>query len=560
MTTLEWTVPTAEGGHRTPAFDLFSAYAVAEGLAQAGEQLAHPAEVAAQLGALGRRGGIGSARGQSPEAWSTSYRILIHHRLGVPQIADDLRFLLSMTQEGVTAMDEHEAASMWSAAFAGQAMTLGFGEVPNLERAIAWAAACRAPDGGIAWGPQAAHTGDVRATAFALRWMSLIGGVDAFLDRIDQGALVRWLQGLQRDDGGFALSDRTPVSCLWAVGYSVEALGQLNTGPLDRGATKRFTLTQHMPDGGFRRGPAHPAAEVWSNYHALSLVTAGVLPVGVATDVVAHLRRCEGLDGIVGHRPLDACADAYTTAGVVLARVLDDAEPALDFLESLRLPEDRGISYMLARGGEARSTRLVTAALLSAGREVDAEETLCWIEGARNPDGAFGIYGGRSSTPSATCAVLATADELGLLDVVVVPELRAWVSERWESASNDVEDLVLRSLLARIANFAGAELDLSPLRTVLREHCAGGGWRRTAASAPDLVSTYAALLALQLLGTLGEKLAMSAEWVRTLEREDGIAFTPGARHGGGALPTALGRLIRDAARGRPFARLPDLTL
>jgi hypothetical protein len=186
-----------------------------------------------------------------------------------------------------------------------------------------------------------------------------------------------------------------------------------------------------------------------------------------------------------------------------------------------------------------------------------------WAQAAQNPDGGFGPWEGRASNAVSTNAVLEALSIVGHRppDTIDIPAVSHWITTAMAShpIGDPDADLVELSAILCAANTIDLKLDGRPVRAALATHRRGGSWRRTRRNVPDILATYAALTAHQVLGDLHRVLAAAADWVRRLPVDtSGTAWSELAVVGGGPLPTALATLILAAAdRGEP---LPNLTL
>lgn len=553
--------PPHPGGRGAPAFDLFLTWALFEGLDLLGTTPPSPDASRAALRSLGGHRGVGSQPGQPPDRWATSYFVLLHRRLGLRPPSGALRFLLAGMEDGTCGMNDGEGPSMWSNWLGAEAVVNGFDTtVPSPDLSLAHVLASQASSGGIGWGPAWAAAGltELRAAGFALRWMELIGRRDVALAALHAEHLADWILSLQDGSGGFRLRSDNATPCLWATAEAIDLLDLLGVdapGVVD--AAVAYALANRTADGGFRRSASYDHSDLWATRNGVRVLhRAGSLAPDVAEAATGFLLACAAPGGGSTYRPGD-WSEAYTTAAGVIAGTDPQPEDAVDFLHRLRMPEDGGIAYMPGRGGEARSLRFASVAAARSGRPLDAELTLAWALGARNPDGGWGVYDGRSSAVNTTCAVLATAAADGHIGEVVVPELNRWIRQRWLDARRSAPDVVVLSQLARIAAFTETSLPAEPLATALRDHEIEGGWIRRDSDGPDLHTTYQALLAHQVLGTLPEVIGRASAWVATLHRPGGTAWSPLSAADGGPLAACFAELICGAQRG---ARLEDLAL
>lgn len=388
------------------------------------------------LRALGGHHGVGSQPGQPADRWASSYFALMHRHLGISPPAGAGRFLLEGMGDGTCQMHDSEGPSMWSNWLSAEAIVSAYGaEVPAPDLSVEYVVASQSDSGGIGWGPAWAEAGmtELRAGSFALRWMAVIGRFERTVADIDRDALIAWILALQDSSGGFRLQPEAATPCLWATAEAVDLLHQLDFhAPEVTGAAADFALDNLMSDGGFRRCAAYDHSDLWSTRNG----THGLFRCSTRARRRRrgrHLPRCMRGPRRGCHLPARGPGRRVHNGGGLAGGNQDHPEEAVEFLHHLRMPEDGGIAYMPGRAPGA-SLRLAGLAAAKHGRPLDTAPSIAWARSARNPDGGWGVFEGRSSSTNTTCAVLAAAEAAGEVASVVSPELVRWVRRRWLAA------------------------------------------------------------------------------------------------------------------------------
>ena len=511
-------------------------------------------------------GGLGAQPGQPADGWSTSYGIqtLLRAGLPIPQPLDNYILLLAQ-EEGGFSMAASQDAEVWSTALIVGALISNGTALPHEEKTFSWLESSRCPSGGFTWSPVWVdrNRADVRATRFAIGALDAMGRLTEFDQKAGLKKTVEYLKKQQGPSGGFALDSRHP-ECLWGTGDAVRALAVLGEPPDHRGACLRFIEEYNCGNGGYRRGADYPDhADIWATNHAYQarLALGDEITAAERLAAGAFLDSCSAAEGGYTYRPTNWASDALATSAAILSNHHSGNAP-FDFLESCLMPGEGGVGYTPSRGAEARSAMWTTNAFAFHRRHNEKWALERWAPAVQNPDGGFGPWEGRASNAVSTNAVLSVLILTGHCpgDAIDQPAVERWINRAWPSRPIDYEstDLIEMSSLVCAANALGLKLDEQPLRSVLEDCRCDGAWRRSPGTFPDLLATYVALTAHQVLGELGIVLPKAAEWVRSLSTDDsGTAWSKLSRTGGGPVPTALASLILAAESGNP---LPNLTL
>jgi prenyltransferase beta subunit len=454
----------------------------------------------------------------------------------------------------------------WSTAFAIAGLFQSGVALPSPEATLAWLAASLLPTGGFTWSPEwvARGNADVRATAFVIKALDVAGLVPDFQTIVDLDATVTFLTSMQDHNGGFRLDRRHPP-CLWGSSEAVVTLDILGQRPANPDACLAFVRSMQRNDGGYRRGPDYPDhSDLWATMHAANCRA----PLGDKLSdreraaTMAFVESCMVTEGGYTYRPPAVASDILVTSAAAIAATLTD-DRTFQFLAACRMPGEGGIAFMPARGSEARSALWAVTALARNGRLGEEAGLARWAQAAQNPDGGFGPWEGRASNAVSTNAVLEALTIAGhkLPDTIDVPAVTHWLTTAMASQpiGNPAADLVELSAILCASETIKLKLDSRPVRAALSTHRRGGSWRRTDRNLPDLLATYVALTAHQVLGDLDRVLDDAAGWVRRLPvTASGTAWSNLASASGGPLSTALATLVLAAAnRHEP---LPNLTL
>ena len=552
-----------------PPLDLFVTYTALTAFAEAGLHPSNEAVTAQALRALGSAEGIGPVRGAEPDVWSTAYGVWIFQLLDQPPPYSWAQFLACAHDRGAFVGGRLTASDAWATSFAGCGLTRGYGlRLPDPEATLAWIGRCQTGSGGLTWSPEwtPRNRPALKATGLLLQLLESAGLVERLDEQVDRAALVHWLRGRQTAEGSFQ-SDPGSPGCVWGCGEAVESLRILGSAARDPAACVDFILSLRQDDGGFARdGGRCGRSDIWSTAYALrTLRTLGHRSDTRSRELAdSFLTACTLPHGGFASRPELGPATAYEAAGALLTGKQEGRDAAVAYLRDCRMDGEGGYGYMPARGAEARATLWAVTGLREIHETPDADAVLRWAAAAQNPDGGFGIFYGRASCATATCAVVGALTGLNVEpdQVIDVPRLRVWLSERWarlDPLAADA-DLVETAALFRTARRTGLRLDPRPATGVLRENLAGCAWRRRKRAVPDLMATYQALLIHQELGTLREVLPGTADWVGALRRPDGAtSWTQLSSRSGGPIAEALACAIGSAAR-TPNGELPDLII
>lgn len=560
---------TADGAFGSKSADLFPTMASFRTLAALGSIPSADAIRGLQRAIRSRRaavGGVGAQPGQPPDVWSTAYAIdaLWFSHATIPDWLFD--FVRCMYVGGGFSMAEGQEAETWSTAFALVALSRSSEpRLPDPRATLEWLHASMVRSGGFTWSPAWASRGraDVRATAFVVRALNETGLLGEFRSMADLEPTTNFLLGSQDPAGGFSLDSRHPP-CLWGAGEAVAALSVLDASPLDAQACVDFVRAMRRPDGGYRRGLDYPdASDAWATMHAVLIeeaLSAGLGPTDKAA-TVEFVESCSVPGGGSTYRPPTLASDVLVTSAAVICGAAD--QDAIDFLRNCRMPGERGVAYMPARGSEARSANWAVTALDISGSLTDPDGIGEWARQAQNPDGGFGPWEGRASNAVSTCSVvaalsLALDDPASAIDVGAVA---GWLKRvlAAQPVGDPDADLVELSALTCAARTIGVSLDTRPIRAALAIRRRGKAWTRNRSSMPELLATYSALTAHQALGDLELVIHDAAAWTRSLPADsDGTAWSALGSGGAGPLPSALAALI--LAASEHGVRLPNLTL
>lgn len=554
------------GGYGTRTLDLFATHSVTTTLNGIGERPASALVTARALLQRATPNGMGETLGAPPDGWSTTYGAGTLDNLGFVAPRTWATFLASLERDGGYSMFPSGAPDSWATGFVARSLALLAPSKVNKAALAGWIGSAQAADGGITWTPEDARSGvgDVRATGFALDALRELDAVPLLAGYADIAALVGFVVGRQSGDGGFSLN-ACSQPCMWGTGEAVAVLDALGIPISNKDAVVAFVMTYYDESvGGFRRGPEYDTrADVWATRQAvrvLRIVAPERLEM-LASAISAFFNTCELPTGGYTYTTVRYAGDVLSSAAAVLAG--HGTDQTAHWITKSVMPGGDGFAFMPGRGAEARTSQWATAALDAANVSYDPELLLTWATRAQNRDGGFGRWAGRASEPMSTTAVIATLTRAGVLGrLPQFDRLTQWVSEavsRFDATkTNDARTAasLVRAAVAVTVTSAD-DIDLAPCVRVLDGLEIDGGFRRTARAVPDILTTYAALVARQALGD-GTGLARARNWVNHLGVDaEGVAWSPAGSGGGGLLATALATLITNTAEG---VLLPDLSL
>lgn len=557
---------TDDGAFGSKSADMFPTMAackVAKGLNRPLEAL--PDLRRAVLARRTPTGGLGAQPGQPADVWTTCYGIESLSQACLPVPASMTSYLLSLERDGGFAMAAGQQPETWSTAFAITALSQCGVPIPDPEATLAWLAGAHLPSGGFTWSREWTSRGraDVRATAFVIKGLKTAGLITAFQEITDLDATVNFLRSMQERSGGFRLDHRHPP-CMWGSGEAVVTLGILGQQPPDPDACISFLRSMRRHDGGYRRGSDYPDhSDLWATMHGvLGRIVLHDEQSDERVETMTFVESCRVPDGGYTYRPPASASDVLVTSAAAIAIPLADNR-AFHFLATCRMPGEGGVAFMPARGSEARSALWTVTALARNGEPHEEEALGRWARSAQNPDGGFGPWEGRASNAVSTNAVLTALTTSGhdLTETIDLPAAAEWIETTMalHQVGDPEADLVDLSSLLCASDTIGLNLDNRPVRAALGTHRRGATWRRNRRTFPDLLATYVALTAHQVLGNLDRVLDDAAAWVGRLPSdESGTAWSNLSNTGGGPLPTALATLILAAAHSGDF--LPNLTL
>lgn len=557
---------TTDGAFRTGQLDLFATHSATSSHRLLDHRPAsHLATARAILGRASARG-VGETVGAAEDAWSTTYGSGALLDLGYVVPRSWAVFLTSLHRDGGYSMFPGGEPDAWATGFAALALGRLDPELFDRVGLARWTGSAQGVDGGITWTPRDARlrSGDLRATAFVISALRQVEGVQLIDGYLDAEALVDFVVGHNRQEGGFALNSYGEP-CMWGTGAAIDVLEALGIPVPNAAAVVEFVMTYFdQTSGGFRRGPAYDTfPDVWATRQAVRVlrVVAPELLDNHASRIVEFLASCELPGGGSTYTTVDRAGDVLSTAAAMLAGYGDRATAA--WLASCVMPGDDGFAYMPARGAEARTSQWATAALDIEGIAYDTDALLGWATRVQNLDGGFGRWEGRSSEPVSTAAVVATlARAERLASLPGLDALGKWVRASVDRLGRELAaDAVVAANLVRTATAvtaaSGTAIDTTPCLRILDDLGIEGGFRRRPRAIPDLATTYAVLVAHQAVGD-SHSLAPARAWARKLTgHPNGVAWSPASSDGGGLLSTALATLIANTAEG---ATLPDLSL
>lgn len=558
---------TDDGAFGSKAMDLFPTVSACKTAQALGFSLGAQADL--RRAVLARRtpaGGLGAQPGQPADAWSTVYGVESLSMLGFSVPPSMTSYLLSLDRDGGFAMALGQEPETWSTAFVVTGLALCGIPLPDVHATLEWLISTMVPTGGFTWSPAwvSRRRPDVRATAFVIKALKAAGLLPTFSRIADLGPTVQYLKSQQAPGGGFQLDDRHPP-CLWGVGEAVSALALLGHAPVDSDGCVRFVRSLRRNDGGYRRGLEYlDHSDLWATTHGtLSRLALGDgISDGEKNAVAAFVASCGTAEGGYTYRPPASASDVLATSAAAIAAA-PAADGLLHFLSSCRMPGEGGVAFMPGRGSESRSAMWTMTALARRHFLGDERALGRWAQDAQSPDGGFGPWEGRASNAVSTNAVLTALTTAGhdLAGTIDLTAVTSWITSAWTSLLHDDQDgdLVDLSSLLCAADAIGLRLEVQRVRDVLVSHRRSGAWRRNLRTLPDLLATYTALTAHQVLGDLDAVLPEAASWVTRLPTDEaGTAWSHLSRGGGGPLPTALATLVLASAdSGDP---LPNLTL
>jgi hypothetical protein len=553
-------LPTSDGGARQPDADLWCSYAAVRALTWLGGRPADPASVAEFL--LSRQnadGGFSWQRGLRSDVWATYYCAQALRDLGydVPDLdrlagwLDGLR-----TADGGFAMTAGQSADIWATYYATRLYAEVLGRpVPDLDRLAGWLARTQHDGAGLSWAPGSTQV-DVRACYYgALAWRAAAGDRPA---PWDVAALVAWLQDRQDAAGGFAFTPGA-APCAWAAFRALHALRALGAAPRDPAAAAGWLNDRRLPDGGYERWPGYAQADVWACFCvAGALAALDLAPDPAAAQAaVDFVRSCQLPGSGFTYRHPAAAGDSLATAAALLLEPHSQSRgDQVAWLRRAQTPYEGGVMYMPGRGAEVRCTLWAAEALGRAGTGLDPDRLRDWLTSLQNPDGGVGYWVGRGSDLVSTASAVEIAVAAGL---IAGDALDAEAAARFLDACRAGDGygptpgadptLPATAQAARALDALGhSARALAVARSIPRWASRLGGYSATPRAVPDLLSTYQAILTLQVFGLPWEADPLR-QLLRKLRVDDGCAWSPLSRRSGGPLATCLGRLLEAAADG-----------
>ncbi len=574
---------TKDGGASQGVADLWCTYAATRTLTWLNAAPTDPTGCAAfLLSCRNGDGGYGWRGGLRSDMWATYYCTQTLKDLGVEipyqeQLAAWLDKLRS--PEGGFRMTPGQPADIWATYYAVRTYREILGSTPPDSAAVMrWLASLQLPNGGLGWAP-GSRTADTRAGYYgALAWhyLQIPWQQDSGWDT---ARLVAWMQGRQMRQGGFVFHEGQTEPCLWATFRAVRALTALGGKPADESTCQSWIKDRLLPESGFSRWEGYPIADVWACFSAVGSLEALNHPLDKPEkeQVAGFLRSCQLPNTGFTYREPEQAGDGLATAATLMVgvsgnRTIPERQQLASWLQRAHMPYEGGVMYMPARGAEVRSTLWALAALsLVGGPPLDPERLARWFATMQNPDGGFGYWQGRGSDMTATTSALECLFHLG-------PE--SWVHVDRQAAAGFViscmgeagvrfapggEFSVTTTCMgARALHLTGESAMAGALVPLILGHRSRlGGYGIKPGGFPDLISTYQAVLTLQVLSEPWD----APDLLRFLDRvrtpKGGFSWSPFSREESGPLATCLGYLLEEAATaseaGREFT-LPRLNL
>jgi len=254
--------------------DLGCTYAAVRTAAWLGAAWELPAPVATVDYVLGLHrpdGGYAASPGMRSELWATYMCTSVLRDLGVtvPHPASTLTWLSGLRDDGGFGMCAGRSADPWATCYGCRVATETCGITVPRDSLAHWLQQLQTPSGGLAWSPEAAagDRPDISATYCGVGAWLAAAADDPHLPWRAR-SLVGWLQGEQREDGGFAPAGDSERACLTATYQALATLDALGARPQDQVACARWVLARRGRQGsfvrweGYLRWPVPPLALV----------------------------------------------------------------------------------------------------------------------------------------------------------------------------------------------------------------------------------------------------------------------------------------------------------
>lgn len=525
-------------------------------------------------------GGYGWSRGMQSDAWATFYATQGIRDLGgeIPHIQRTSDWLRTTWTSDAYGMLPGQRPDVWATHFSTRTSVEICNELPpDITALCKWLGALQTTEGGLSWSPEHAQSGqaDARACFYGvMAWKAIKSKVDV-PSPWDVPRLVRWLQGLQRPEGGYTFNERALVPCMWATYRATATLTALEAAPMAPSACTTWVIHQRGPRGAFVRWPGYLVEDVWASFCAVGTLKAldkhrSLYEAKPAVESALFAMRCP--TGGFTYRENMQAADVLSTAAHVLCHANDAASvaPLIAWLESCQLPNEAGVMYMPGRGAEVRCTLWALAA--GAFQQSDSPEIpqlrhlVEWLRALQNPDGGFGYWEGRGSdmvsTASAVEAMALAGHRTEASPVMTFVEACKQHDDDGEATYANVpggRPSLRASLQAyRIRHHATGHAEREAVSRLLKKHHArSGGYDNSGSRVPDLLTTYEAVVTADRFGL---ELELSPLWTfteRILFPDGTTSWTPLAPPSNDALAHCLGRLLQQRllGDGRPMPAL-----
>ncbi len=537
-------------------------------------------------------GGFAWQKGLRSDIWATYYctQALMDLEYPIPNQLELAQWLPKLsTPEGGFSMTPGQPADIWATYYTVRT----FHEVlqlmpPNASRIMQWLAKTQQPEGGLSWNAATKSMPDARACYYgAISWECLVhDGLEGI--QWNHESLVAWLQDCQTREGGFVFDDTQEQPCLWATFRATKALAALGSEPKDKEKCIEWILSRKLPGSGFSRWNSYLVADVWACFCAVgSLDALNVLNTTLKgqsrAEVVKFTQSCQlPAAGFTYREPENAGDSLATSAICILKKIEGNKEINVDnkkqlarytWLRRAHMPYEGGVMYMPGRGAEVRCTLWSIAALdFSEERLLDKTRLYQWYAELQNPDGGFGYWHGRGSDLVATVSALESLQYLGLKGEhsVDLPKAGQFLLQCEDSAGIKFApngDVTLGTTCQGIRGLlaVGLEEKARDLAALIPK-CAsrlGGYAVEPSGALPDLLSTYQAVLTLQVLELDWDTNALSRFLNKIRQSSGGYAWSPLSRSQAGPLATCLGELLQQTVEaqqtGTAFT-LPKLNL
>ncbi len=298
-----------------------------------------------------------------------------------------IRFLQSLqTGEGGFANDK----GIDSKAFAGytyaavNALAILGAEPTNRDAVISFLEQSQREDGGFGATILSQESG-MDSTFFAV---SALSALEVPLDRYAEA--IDYVMAYEKNDGGFGAypGDKSTLRMTFDAIFALNLIGK---DPLDKEAVIAFLNGYRKPDGGFGVGEVSDVESTYRAVYALKLLS---YPIENQSAIVEFLKSAQNIDGGFGWRKGYTSRGAYTYRAVKALYLLG-AEPAhkdkaITFLSSLQNPDGGFGNYIGEGDSDMGSTyRAISAIDLLGASPKDLTDAISFIKESQHQDGGF---------------------------------------------------------------------------------------------------------------------------------------------------------------------------